>query len=273
MLNHNFYLTLVSFLVLPTIVIGQKIHPAQNVVPEGKLPPKEKLHVYIMAGQSNMAGRGIVEPQDTVINPRLITLNQEGQWVYAQEPLHHYEPSLQGLDCGKSFGDHLISALPEDVFVALIPAAVGGSSIDQWLQDQTYREVKLWSNLETLVSKANEHGTIKGVIWHQGESDANPRGAQVYEVKMKELIQKMRMLSGNPNLPFIMGELGGFWVKYKNPIQADQVNKILHQVAKEDKNAGIIITSDLHHKGDTLHFNGPSLRIMGERYATEMLKF
>ncbi|MEQ8808135.1 MAG: sialate O-acetylesterase, partial [Imperialibacter sp.] len=33
---------------------------------------KPQTWVFVMAGQSNMAGRGIVEPQDTVTNPRIL---------------------------------------------------------------------------------------------------------------------------------------------------------------------------------------------------------
>ena len=34
---------------------------------------KQHIWVFILAGQSNMAGRGIVEPQDTVANKRILS--------------------------------------------------------------------------------------------------------------------------------------------------------------------------------------------------------
>lgn len=33
------------------------------------LPPKEKFYIYLLAGQSNMAGRGFVQPGDTLTSP------------------------------------------------------------------------------------------------------------------------------------------------------------------------------------------------------------
>ena len=56
-----------------------------------------------MAGQSNMAGRGFVEPIDTLINTRILTINRQNKLIYAKEPLHFYEPHKKGLDLGMSF--------------------------------------------------------------------------------------------------------------------------------------------------------------------------
>ncbi len=98
-----------------------------------KLPAKSQVWVFLMAGQSNMAGRGLVEPQDTISHSRILTINKVGKLIVAKEPLHFYEPSLTGLDCGLSFGKALLSHIPDSVSILLIPTAVGGSSISQWL--------------------------------------------------------------------------------------------------------------------------------------------
>jgi len=42
---------------------------------------KKKTWVFIMAGQSNMAGRGAVEAEDTITDPRIRTINRQGQIV------------------------------------------------------------------------------------------------------------------------------------------------------------------------------------------------
>jgi hypothetical protein len=67
------------------------------------IPDKENLWVFILAGQSNMAGRGTVEAQDTIPSERIFTINKDGEVKIAKEPLHFYEPSMAGLDCGLSF--------------------------------------------------------------------------------------------------------------------------------------------------------------------------
>src|SRR6266496_4838127 len=73
---------------------------------------KENVWVFIMAGQSNMAGRGMVEAKDTVPNKRILSTNKNGQLIIAKEPLHWYEPALTGLDCGYSFGKTMIKDIP-----------------------------------------------------------------------------------------------------------------------------------------------------------------
>src|SRR5690349_5406123 len=125
---------------------GRTAYFPKDIDPVAGSPGKEKLWVFVMAGQSNMAGRGQVEPQDTVPSQRLLTINAGGQLILAKEPLHFYEPSLTGLDCGYSFGKTLLQRLPDSVSILLIPTAVGGSRIGQWLGDSVYRNVKLFTN-------------------------------------------------------------------------------------------------------------------------------
>ena len=49
---------------------------------------KKKTWVFILAGQSNMAGRGAVEAEDTITHPRINTNDKNGNIILAKEPLH-----------------------------------------------------------------------------------------------------------------------------------------------------------------------------------------
>src|SRR5262245_10495512 len=80
-----------------------KYFPKKVEMP-AEIPVKQNVWVFILAGQSNMAGRGFVEPDDTVVVKRLLSIDKDGQLINAKEPLHFYEPNLTGLDCGYSFG-------------------------------------------------------------------------------------------------------------------------------------------------------------------------
>ncbi len=232
------------------------------------LPKKENLWIYLMAGQSNMAGRGQVEPQDTLSNPRLLTINKQGKWILAKEPLNFNHPSRAKLDCGHSFGLSLLKCVPDSVSIAIIPCAVGGSSIDQWLDDSEHRNMHLWSNLKSQIEKASKKGTIKGVIWHQGESDANPGKLPRYKTKLNLLFTKIRNEVGDKNLPFVLGELGNFGVERPH---WRALNKILNGISFESDKISLIPTSDLNDVGDKVHFNSPALRMMGKRYAAKMV--
>lgn len=217
-----------------------------------------------MAGQSNMAGRGWVEAQDTVPNKRVFSMDSEGKLLYAKEPLNLFEPSYAGLDCGVSFARSLLKEIPSKINILVIHTAVGGSNIKQWIDDSTHRNVKLLSNFKEKVAIAKKYGTIKGIIWHQGEADANSKRIPLYQKNLEILFNTFRTIIGNDQLPIIMGELGAF---SKEPQAFESINTIIRNFQQGDAHTAFIKTSDLMHKGDSLHFNSAGQRIMGERYA------
>ena len=115
----------------------------------------ENLWVFVMAGQSNMAGRAAIEPQDTVTNPRILTIDKNNNWIVAKEPLNYNEhQGFIGLDCGVSFGNELLKSVNEDITVTIIHCAVGGSSIKQWINNDTHRNIELYKNFEEKVAVA-----------------------------------------------------------------------------------------------------------------------
>lgn len=231
---------------------------------------KENVWVFLMAGQSNMAGRGMVEPEDTVADKRILSINKDGEIIIAKEPLHFYEPDRTGLDCGLSFAKTLIKKVPDSVSILIIPTAVGGSSIRQWLGDSLYRNVKLFSNFSAKVEFAKQHGVIKGILWHQGESDANEKDIPLHKERLGLLFSKFRAAVGNNELPVMLGELGSF---SDNPVNFGLINKVIHEYAAQDKNSCVISTKDLKDRGDHLHFNSKGQREMGKRFAEEYLKY
>ena len=242
-----------------------------NVEKVASLPPKENFYIYILAGQSNMAGRGFVQPQDTVSSPRVLTLNKNNEWVYAKEPLHYYEPERTGLDCGLSFGKKLSRLYGKNITIGLVPCAIGGSSVEQWLGDSTYRNVTLYSNLMKKVKVAMQYGTLKGMLWHQGETNASTVNYKNYKQKLKSFFTKVRDDLGTPDLPIYAGELSSFLNRKTNPF-ADSVNNDLHVLSATLKNIHVIKTGDLTPKSDTVHFDSRSQRMMGERFAEMVYK-
>jgi len=234
-----------------------------------KMPNKEKIWVFILAGQSNMAGRGLVEPQDTIPSNRIFTLNKSNDIIIAKEPLHFYEPSLTGLDCGLSFAKELIKHIPKDISIILIPTAVGGSSISQWLGDSTFRNVKLYTNFRKKIEVGIKYGQIKGILWHQGESDANGQDIPYYKKRLSNLFVKFRETVDNKNLPILIGQLGTY---SKDDENWKKINRQIELYVSSDFNSALIMTFDFKDKGDKIHFNSEGQRIMGQRFAIEYLK-
>lgn len=272
MINRVFQLTIVLFSML-SLSYGQDTNERTQFFPKVELsvenvPNKENLWVFILAGQSNMAGRGLVEPQDTVPNNRVYTLNKQGNIIFAKEPLHFYEPTMAGLDSGLSFGKALIKHIPDSISVLLIPTAVGGSSISQWLNDSIHREVKLFSNFKQKAELGMRFGTVKGILWHQGESDAKTKEAPLYQIKLSELFYQFRKIIGNQETTVVIGQLGSYST---NPLWS-KINDHIKYYVSTDQYSGMINTQDLKDKGDKVHFNSEAQRLMGERFANEFIK-
>ena len=113
-----------------------------------------------------------------------------------------------------------------------------------------------------------QYGIIKGILWHQGESDANEKNIPHYSERLSVLFTKFRKAIGNDNLPILLGELGSF---SKNKEGFELINKAIHNYSAQDANTAVITTADLKHKGDSLHFNSKAQRTIGRRFAEAYL--
>lgn len=267
----------ILFIIL-TCAIGNELIWCQTIIDRTKyfpkqeehikeLPPKEKVWVFIMAGQSNMAGRGIIEPNDTIPNKRILSINNKNEWIYAKEPLHFYQPKLKGLDCGMAFATELLTWIDSDINIALIPCAVGGSSIDKWLNNVTFNNVQLQSNLKEKIKLGQSIGEIKAVLWHQGESDADSAKIMNYEHNLKAMYKLLREYTDNAELPILTGHLGTYADPVRYAPEWKKINKIISKVVEEDPHTYIVNTADLKPNNDKIHFNAISQRILGKRFA------
>jgi hypothetical protein len=232
---------------------------------------RRNFHLYILAGQSNMAGRGKVEEQDTQIHPRIFTLNQDDQWQPATEPLHFDKPGIVGVGPGLAFGKAMAEH-KKHVRIGLIPCAAGGSPISSWIQGGYHSQTKSHPYDDALrrAKIAMQSGVIKGIIWHQGESDSKPELIQVYQDKLEELIANFRRELGDDDLPFVVGKLGDFYIA-RNP-NAKSINAILESIPLTIKNTACADTTGLTPKSDMTHFDAESARELGRRYAALMIK-
>jgi hypothetical protein len=235
------------------------------------LPAKERFHLFLLVGQSNMAGRGVVASQDKTPHARVLMLNQAGEWVPAIDPLHFDKPSVVGVGLGRTFGIEIAKANP-DVTIGLIPCAVGGSPVDTWRPGVFYPPTKShpWDDAMRRAKLALQAGTLKGILWHQGESDANAQLAPKYEAKLHDLIGRLRTELNSPDVPFIAGQLGRFadspWNEFKT--QVDHVHRNLPRTVRR---AAFVNSEGLNHKGDKVHFDAESYREFGRRYAQAYL--
>lgn len=239
---------------------------ADAPAPPASHPPDDaKLELFLLIGQSNMAGRGKIEAEDREVIPRVWMLNKQDEWAPAIDPLHFDKPKIAGVGIGRSFAKAVADAHP-DAHIGLIPSAVGGTSIDKWkpgdeLYTQAVRRAKI----------AMKHGKIAGILWHQGESDSGtPEKRAAYPAKLEQLVAALRKDLDAPDEPFVLGQLGEFHAK-KVEGNAD-MNAVLLAFPKTHPNTACAESTGLTSVGDDTHFDSKSLREFGKRYANAYLK-
>jgi hypothetical protein len=245
--------------------------PTSTSAPSPLATSPTGMQLFLLAGQSNMAGRGKVEAQDSVVNTRVLKLDKSMSWVPAIDPLHWDKPALVGVGPGRTFGIALATRDPS-VKIGLIPAAVGGSPISSWepgaLDSATGTHP--YDDALTRLRIAQKDGTLRAILWHQGESDATPALSVLYAAKLRALIARFRADAGDANLPFVIGELGKFAGK---PWSAEmqRVDSVHRAIAASVPNVAYVSSEGLGDKGDKLHFDAASQRTFGERYAAAYL--
>lgn len=234
-------------------------------------PPAKGLDLYLLIGQSNMAGRGKVDKESKQVHARVFMLDKEGQWVPATDPLHFDKPSA-GVGPGFAFGKALAEAAPE-ARIGLIPCAVGGTSINAWSPGQQDGGTKAYPYDDMLrrVEVALKAGVLKGIIWHQGETDrpATDWSLQQYAAKFTGLITRLRKDLDAPHVPFVAGELPEFDDSVRKSTQ--RFNELLHGLESTIACYACVSAQELTDGGDTLHLDTKSARIFGQRYAEAML--
>lgn len=229
--------------------------------------PDSSFHIYLLMGQSNMAGRGpITETLKDTGNDRVFMLNATGDWIPARHPVHFDKPQVAGVGPGLSFGVQMAQANP-NVRIGLVPCAVGGTSIDRWQPGAYDNATKThpYDDAAYRIEQAKRCGVMKGMLWHQGESDSNPTAAAAYLPKLVELIGRIRQLTGQPHLPVVAGELGRYKAVY------ELVNAELQKLPATVPHTALATSEGLTDKGDLTHFDGHSADAYGRRYAMHML--
>lgn len=227
----------------------------RTVNTQTSITPAPSLDVYLLIGQSNMAGRAPYGAADAAPIKNVYLLNDKDEWEIAKNPLNRYstirkEISMQRLGPGYSFAISMQQYAPQQRF-GLVVNAKGGSAIKEWDEDaHFYQEAIRRAKI------AAETGTLKGILWHQGETDFEDAD---YLAKLTALIGRLRADLGNPNLPFVAGQINNI----------DLINAQIEALPKHVPFTGFV-SSDGLIAVDQWHFDIDSVKLMGRRYAEQI---
>jgi hypothetical protein len=224
--------------------------------------PPSDLQLFLLVGQSNMAGRGVAEAQDKTPIPHVYMLTKDLEWKPAVDPLHFDKPQIAGVGLGRSFARELLKSNPS-ASIGLIPAAFGGTSLEEWNPGG-----KLYSEAVARTRAAMKSGKLRGILWHQGEADSGKEeNANSYRERWKKVIGSLREDLNAANVPVVVGQLGEF---YAGPF-ARTVDEQLATIPLQVPRTAFVSSAGLKPKSDIVHFDAPSQREFGRRYAHAFL--
>ncbi len=245
--------------------------------------------LWVLAGQSNMEGVGDLRDVEAP-SPFVRSYQSREQWAVAEEPLHwlgesprlvHHKlwgrervpDELDPRDIGRTKGAGLGLAFAKrrhgqtGVPVGLIPSAHGGTSMQQW---EPARKGEGGGSLygATLKRFHGVGGRVAGILWYQGESDADPADVTRYKDRMTALVRAFREDFGQPALPFYIVQIGCFAVD-ETPGMVSGWNGIREAQrtwAATLPDTALVSAIDLE-LDDAIHIGTQGLKRLGKRLA------
>ena len=268
------------------------------------------MDVWVLAGQSNMQGCGLL--RDATLcdaspsDPRVWSFSTAGHWEIAQEPLHRLwesftpvhqtfmrgnfgeeeqklsdqeiaarEASTRTTGAGLGISFALAMADSTNNTIGLIPAAHGGTSLEDWnFNRKDQGGASLYGAMLERVRKAKESASfnLKGVLWYQGESDCFEVAAESYGERMSDWIEQMRADLNDATLPFIAVQIGRVLVAPGDANSGWQaqhwetVREALRVLPESMPHSAVVSAIDLG-LCDTIHIDTPGLIRLGKRMA------
>jgi hypothetical protein len=234
---------------------------------------------YLLAGQSNMSGRGSMEAltaDERTPDPAIRLYGNDGKWRVALDPLDDATGQVDavsvdpraGVGPGFPFAREMRRLRRRSV--ALIPCAKGGSSLDRW-RPRGGRDTLYGSCL----ARARDSGAaVTGILWYQGETDAQaPGAAERWRSEFVILVAHLRHDLGKPLAPVVFvqladrPELGGGEQRYPSwrAIQAVQAESLASCTAT-------VSAAGLPMNEDGLHLSTAGQRRLGRELARAMTR-
>ncbi len=240
--------------------------------------------LWVLAGQSNMEGVGNLIDV-TPPHPLVMSLGMNGKWARAEEPLHwlvdspdpvhsgnpedrakrsaqQHRTRGKGAGLGLPFAVTLVEQT--HVPIGLVACAHGGTSMEQWNPAKKNEGGhSLYGSFLRQVGLAG--GKVKGVLWYQGESDANNEASKVFHHVFADFIAAVRSDLNQPDLPFYYVQIGRF-INGANPKPWNTVQEAQRRLPERVPNTAVVSVIDLE-LDDLIHVGTQGQKRAGARLA------
>lgn len=238
--------------------------------------------IVILAGQSNMSGRGVGYTAITdPVNPRVFQFKSQAPNANtiqpATEPLSmHDVPSGigPGLQFARWYGAR---ALKPGRKVLLVPVAHGGTGFEAstsaffWKTTTTPASNNLYANMIAQTQAAIAAATaqlpggrheVVAALWCQGETDGdNAVTAATYLADFDALITGLRSSLSLPNLPFLVLTMVP---EYLSTGTRAQINAVHRETPLRFARADVALGAAGNNLGDGNHYNAAGQRLNGK---------
>lgn len=232
--------------------------------------------IYLLIGQSNMAGRAPIEEEDLASIEGAYLFDDENQWVpVSNVPMgvNRYSTVEEATEArtrlgpGYTFARRLVEENDEPI--GLVVNARGATTISQWRKDDYTGDVPLYAEAVRRTQEALDStpgSRLAGIIWHQGEGDNNASAAEYYLPMLAVIVENLRTDLDSQPAVFIAGEVGQWQGR------GSHINPLIRQVPSVIGNSAWVTSDGLttHETGSDPwgpHFDSASQRELGERYA------
>jgi hypothetical protein len=266
------------------------------LVSQAKAAPDPNFYVFLAFGQSNMDGQAPDASQDDAIDTRFKVLSPEascsftdattsgkrtqGQWSPAIAPIVRCDTHLGPLDW---FGRTLADSLPLADTIGVVPVAIDGTAITGFdpstgasyytsnpgymlTEADEYPNGNPYAQLLAMAKVAQQTGVIKGILLHQGETDAyNSAWATEVNKIYTSLLGSLGLTAAN--VPLLAGEVAPTGSSSGANPTIDALPKTI-STAHVISSAGLTIGT--YSGAQNVHFSADSYRTLGSRYAQEM---
>ena len=266
---------ILALLLLPSLRLDSRKKPQAEPI----------FDVYLLIGQSNMAGRGWLFPSDKDVLDGVFLLNDRDEIEPASQPLNKYSSVRVGLkrqayNLGGPFASILHQSTGRPIL--LVVNARGATSARLWKSDApecdynaNYDDKFTPDNMPQLFSEAvrrtkiaMKYGPLKAIIWHQGENDAYEKYAPLWLDKVASIAEDLRSQLGvsAKDVPFIAGETNHSFRR------SEIINTEIHKITSMIPNSTWVSAEGCNVNKDNLHFSRQGLILLGQRYAEKVLQ-
>ena len=276
----NSFLIAFKAIVATMILVNFSSHIiAQDQVISGNPIPNKyigKLSLFILAGQSNMSGRGEMPSEPLPVNPKVFVFGNDYRWHYGIEPIDASQGQVDTVSrdgkarysIATSFANTMLEK-DSSLVIGFIPCARGATSIEEWQRNLS--ENSLYGSCLKRTRAASTMGQIVGLLFAQGESDAlDPKiypeqkpSPFHWREKFSRFIRDMRNDLHCPDLPIVFSQLSNQTTPDKY-IYWQQVKKQQSQVHLP--NTRMVATPELT-LSDYVHFTREGYDTLGKLFA------